>query len=450
MEVDLLFLSRDLSPPRRDVWAGISAQEGVRLHVHRVIGPAEPGDASRFATIARARNAGKRLGTAPWVMLLDDDVVLDPHCVARLVAGLDARPVFAALAADCAQEMAAGVSHWDYPRHVTLASTLFRRERLEAVEFRWKLGKCDCLCCCEDLRRAGHAIGYLPGAKARHLPRSFPTVADKARHHVTAASPTGRILAAFDRNHYRLFVRRFLATLRRAGNQETVTAVVSGLYPSERRALAAMPNVEVVIVPADEHASRQRLRDFGNVIADWPEETSVAYWDAGDVVFQGPLSPLWDLVRAHSDRLLVAREVATGADNTVGRGWVATIRNPEARQRAMDFFMTRPILNGGFAAGTVRAMSRYLKGADDLLRSEALYGSTDWGDQTAMNLFCHTNPDAWLEVSSAWNYVLPGRSSRDYRVTPGGSIERLDGEPVLVAHGAGGTLRRWDLVHLTA
>ena len=77
-------------------------QDGVKLRVIRITGPARPGDRSRFETIARARNEGKRLGSTPFVMLLDDDVVLGPRCVAGLAEGLISRPDFAALAVDSA------------------------------------------------------------------------------------------------------------------------------------------------------------------------------------------------------------------------------------------------------------------------------------------------------------------------------------------------------------
>src|SRR4051812_26490633 len=100
MDVDLVLLSRDGEPPREEVLRGIDAQRGVRLRVHRVIGTPGHDDPNRWETIARARNAGKRLGNAPWLMFLDDDVVLAPDCVARLVEGLLHRPHFAALAAD--------------------------------------------------------------------------------------------------------------------------------------------------------------------------------------------------------------------------------------------------------------------------------------------------------------------------------------------------------------
>ena len=140
---------------RADVARGLEGQRGVELRVHRVTGTARPGDPNRWETIARARNEGRRLGSSPWVMYLDDDVVLGPDCVARLVEGLSRRPGFAALGADCAGEMASGLWNWDYPPHVGMASTLFRRDRLASLRFRWEPGKCECRCCCDDLRRDG-------------------------------------------------------------------------------------------------------------------------------------------------------------------------------------------------------------------------------------------------------------------------------------------------------
>ncbi len=470
MNVDLLFLSRDLSPPRPDVWEGIRAQEEVTIRLIRIMGPVRPGDRNRFETIARARNAGKRQGSTPLVMLLDDDVVLGPRCVARLAEGLIGRSEFAALAADSASEMNDGRDHWDYPRHVGMAAVLFRRERLQALTFRWEPSKCECRCCCDDLHRAGYAIGYMPGAEAWHKPSptSAPLTCAGASSHCdqlqqdpkpaepapasTPARPSlaGRVLTAFDRKHLRLFVRRFLRTLRNEGNRETVTAVTSGLRASERTILARKPGIEVFVAPNDGHPARQRLRDFQQVMASWPEDTPVAYWDAGDVVFQDRLNPLWDLVRAHPDHLLAVTEVVTYCTSTLNLGWAETIQDPEARARALGLLQDCNIINSGFAAGTARAMLHYLREADRLLNSPALHGTSDFGDQTAMNLYCRSNPHAWLEIPRGWNYCLTGLSPRDYRVSPDGRTKRLDGEPLHVVHGAGGNLRRWDLVHLTA
>ena len=62
MEVDLILLSRDLSPPREDVWRGIQIQDEVGVRIHRLEGTARPEDANRYETIARARNRRRRWG----------------------------------------------------------------------------------------------------------------------------------------------------------------------------------------------------------------------------------------------------------------------------------------------------------------------------------------------------------------------------------------------------
>lgn len=457
MDVDLLFLSRDLSPPREDVRRGVEAQTGIRLLVHRVTGPPRPQDPNRWATIVRARNQGKRLGTSPWVMCLDDDVVLGPKCVARLLEGLLSRPGFAALGADSAGEMAGGWQNWSYPAHVGMAAVLFRRERLAELTFRWEPGRCECLCCCDDLRRTGQGIGYLAGAQAWHRPIPGPatgrssgqTVAggrDDARSaersRMSVAHYPARILTAFDRNHLDRFRRQFLPTLRASGNREPVTAVVYGVSPSERARLEAA-GVEVVIGrDPGPGPAMARVRDFPAVIRRWPEDTPVAFWDAGDILFQGPLAPLWELVRAHPGQLLVAREpVEIGASPAIAP-WTSTIIDPAARRWTFDVLASNVFYNAGFAAGTARTMIDYLQAANRLLDT-SLRGVDYWGDQVAMNYQLHTHPGTWREISDGWNYCIIFRDPRTYRVRPDGRVESRDGTPVHVVHGNGQTLHRW-------
>ena len=177
-------------------------------------------------------------------MYVDDDVLLGPGCIARLVEGLERKPGFAALGADSAAEMRGGWDHWDYPRHVGMAATLFRRERLLGVTFRWEGERCECRCCCDDLRRAGFGIGYHSAARAWHRPIANVRGRTPAEQRLERSSSAGvdrsttstncaRILTAFDRNHFDRFRRQFVPTLRASGNHERLTAVAYGLYPSD-------------------------------------------------------------------------------------------------------------------------------------------------------------------------------------------------------------------------
>ena len=111
------------------------------------------------------RNEGKLCGEAPWFMFLDDDVVLAPECVSNLVDELMRRPMYGALAADYLGQL----RERQVAGHVAMGATLFRREALEQIRFACCEKRCECQCCCDDLRRLRWAIDYCPSAKARHF-----------------------------------------------------------------------------------------------------------------------------------------------------------------------------------------------------------------------------------------------------------------------------------------
>lgn len=100
-------------------------------------------------------------------MFLDDDVVMTPGCISSLVTELRQRPAYGALGADyLGQARTRRVSP-----HVSMGATVFRREVLDQVYFEWREKRCECQCCCDDLRRLNWAIDYYPPAKALHLPK---------------------------------------------------------------------------------------------------------------------------------------------------------------------------------------------------------------------------------------------------------------------------------------
>ena len=442
--VDLVVLSRDSGPFPRELELALRGQLGVRLVIHRIIGSPRASDANRWQTIARARNVAKTFGNSPWLMFVDDDVVPDAHCVRHLLDGLKRRPAYGALAADYLGESGSGA-----PRgHVGMGATLFRRAALARVQFRWSAGHCECRCCCDDLRAMGIGIGYLPAARARHRKRSdVQSCGIRCPAPMPLpGKPAPRVLAAFDRRHYDKFRRQFLASLRRHANGEPVTAVTYGLYPSELCVLASQPNVEVWPLPASRILPPvRRLRDFQDVVARLPSETPVAYWDAGDVVFQDSLSALWGEVAAHPDKLFAVREPKGHPHNRAVAAWTLTIRNSAARRRAFGLLSNRPFLNSGFAAGTAATLLDYLREADRLRAGPDLVGSADWGDQTVLNFFCHTNPARWRETEEGWNYCLHDRRAGEVIVGQKGRFLSRRGTPVRVVHGNARSMDRYQM-----
>jgi hypothetical protein len=167
-EVDLIVLVRDARPLHPEVERGIRLQREVQLRVHRVCGKSLPDDRCRWDAIARGRNEGKLRGTAPWVMFLDDDVVLGPQCISSLVGEIAKRPAYGALGADYLGQARPG----RVAPHVSMGATVFRREALEQVHFAWREKRCECQVCCDELRRYFWAIDYYSAARARHLPKA--------------------------------------------------------------------------------------------------------------------------------------------------------------------------------------------------------------------------------------------------------------------------------------
>ena len=135
-----------------------------------------------------------------------------------------------------------------------------------------------------------------------------------------------------------------------------MTAVTYGLRPGDYRLLSKLENVEFFPSPNPRvHPSYARIRDFQSVIANWPDNTPVAFWDAGDVLFQGPIDDLWGLVEAHPDELLVVPEPFGYPENAVISAWTSSIRDFKARRRAFELLSTHPFLNAGFVAASARA-----------------------------------------------------------------------------------------------
>src|SRR5262249_44898028 len=103
------------------------------------------------------------LGTAPWLMFVDDDVELEAEAIARLVSALRESPRYGALAADYGDRAGEGPAP-----HVAMGACLFRRGVLPLFRFRWEPGRCECRCCCDDLRYHGFGIAYAAGVRGRH------------------------------------------------------------------------------------------------------------------------------------------------------------------------------------------------------------------------------------------------------------------------------------------
>ena len=451
--VDVVILHRPGLPPSKRVVESIRSQRNVSVNLHFQVGETRDEDFNRWATIARARNAAKRFANAPWFMFVDDDVLLDADCIANLLRDLKQSESFGAVAADYSNDR----DRPDRVGHVAMGATLFRREVLKRLNFRATERLCECWCACFDLRHNKVGIRYCDQAWATHLrdsqkasSRETALYANDKRHTQPALQtdfPEPQIFAAFDRRDIDRFEHQFLRTLRSHGNSQAVTAVGYGLFPSERRRIEALPNVR----PDWQSYNGQmppvrRIADFARLLESCPARTPVAYWDVADVIFQDSLTELWQEIQSTPDRLLAVIEPKSYPENKIIPAWSLTIRHPRYRRQAFELLKQSPFLNSGFAAGTAGVMLHYFQRAVAMRNGPELSGTSDWGDQMCLNMYCHTHCDRWRAVDQRWNFCVHDRKPGEIRVSPIGYIESRKGAKISVAHGNARSLRQFGLL----
>lgn len=428
--VDVVLLHRPGDLPKNEVVDAINGQQGVQVRLHIQIGQPEPTDFNRWFTIARARNEMKHRGRSSWVMFVDDDVKLDRDCVHNLLLHLKQDSRLAAVGADYSDDR----NRTGREGHVALGATLWRRSVVTQLNFRATKQLCECWCAAHDLRYNGLEIAYVDDARAQHLKTK------------SAAVKSGVVLAAFDRRDIRRFEHHFLATLRASGNAEKVLAIGYGLYPSEASALSQLPNVQLEVAPNNgQMVPVRRLHDFARMTAGLGAETPVAYWDVADVLFQDSLKPLWNLVGANPGKLLAVAEPKGYPHNAVIPAWSLSIHDPAAKMKAFDLLKRNPFLNSGFAAGSAATMQAYFAKGEAMLKGTELRGTSDWGDQMALNIYCHSVPSRWKSIDQRWNYCVHDRPAGEVYID-GGRVHSRQHPKLAVVHGNARSLRQFALV----
>jgi glycosyltransferase involved in cell wall biosynthesis len=427
--VDVLMLCRPHARPTDNVVASIRSQRGVKTRLHVHTGAPKPSDTNRWQTIARARNEIKRNARSKWAMFVDDDVVLAPDCIRTLLGTLKASPTLGAIAADTKQESQKS----DWNGHVSMAACLFRNQILQTITFRSTDQTCECGCCCFDLRSTGVGIAYCQNAVASEI---------KLRKRPMVSNVEPRILAAFDRRDIPAFEHQFLSSLRQSGNNVPVIAIGYGLYPSEAARISRLPNVKFVGEAADgSMVPIRRLHSFAEVTRRLPAQTPVAYWDVADVVFQKSLEPLWSEVRQQPNKLRAVIEPKSYPYNRIIRPWSLSIEDMQSRSKVFELLKANPFLNSGFAASTAATLTRYFDEAHRMRHGRELKGSSDWGDQMCLNVYCHTRPRDWQPISQMWNYCVHDRPPGYVVLNLQGKVSDVERNEIAVVHGNARSLR---------
>ena len=96
--------------------------------------------------------------------------------------------------------------------------------------------------------------------------------------------------------------------------------------------------------------------------------------------------------------------------------------------QARELLSTNPFINAGFAAGTVRALLRYLREGDRLLNT-ILRGVLHWGDQVAMGYYLHTNPGTWARFTTAGTIASSSGIGIPIASRRTGTLRAVTGQP---------------------
>jgi len=126
------------------------------------------------SNLTQARNTVKLYAETELVLMLDNDVVLPPRSLEGMASFLDCHPDFGAIALakypSCVKPILNN-SQVTEPNHVDMSCVLWRKDILHNMEFRTTQDStyCDCLPACEDLRKAGHRIGFMPKWVCTHF-----------------------------------------------------------------------------------------------------------------------------------------------------------------------------------------------------------------------------------------------------------------------------------------
>jgi len=130
---------------------------------------------------ADARNQVKQYGRSEFVLMLDNDIVLPPEALERMIEFLKTHSNYGAIAL-CKHPQLNFKTEKDFlqAEHVDMSCVLFRKMVLDQITFvdhrnagkigrKQLAGQCECANCCFDMRQMGWEIGFLPYVYVQHL-----------------------------------------------------------------------------------------------------------------------------------------------------------------------------------------------------------------------------------------------------------------------------------------
>ena len=118
---------------------------------------------------ARARNQVKQYAmSTPYTLMIDNDLVLPPNGLARMIDFLDRHSEFGAIGISKTHLPDPAQGEVEINVHVDPSPVLWRTELFHEIPY-MNRGSCECMAYCEDIRARGLEVGVLTGMTAKHI-----------------------------------------------------------------------------------------------------------------------------------------------------------------------------------------------------------------------------------------------------------------------------------------
>lgn len=232
------------------------------------------------------------------------------------------------------------------------------------------------------------------------------------------------ILTASDRRYGDFLIEHWLRSLRENTKLLGVDIVVLdyGLSLAQRFYLEKN-GVRVYPGVRDGHVTVIRYRELRDFLLEHPQYEQVLLCDSGDLIFQGDISPIFDIAPQ------TYRAVTEDYKPFFSAFLRADFFSPEDRHRLSECFIRNPMINGGFIVAPREKMIALAETCLKTIKDHTKFGP----DQIVLNGVLYE--DGYTALDPIYNYVI-ATAKEGIRIEGGRFFTSLGREP-LVVHNAG-------------
>ncbi|WP_304224130.1 glycosyltransferase [Gracilinema caldarium] len=241
---------------------------------------------------------------------------------------------------------------------------------------------------------------------------------------------TNLVVTASDRKYGDFLIEHWYASLRDTSNLNLFDVAVLdyGLSVAQRFYLQSN-GVLVRSCKRDGHVTSIRYRDLQYLLQEHPVYEQVMLCDSGDIIFQGDISPLFEVEK---DQF---RAVCEDYKPLVSIFISSDFFDPDDKERLLSCFIKNPMINGGMVLAPREKMLALSEEMLKTIKDMSRFGP----DQVVLNGFLYDK--GYYRLDSIYNYVIA--TAKEGIEIKHGVFYTGAGRRIVVVHNAGnvGALR---------